>query len=116
MAEFIEPEMVNIIHQKTQKSMTISMVHLPKGKFMFGEGSSAREVTIDYEFEIRKFPVTFEEYDMYCEDANVEKPSDEAWGRGRRPVINVSWYDAVAFCEWLRVKSGQNYRLPTEKE
>ena len=114
--KFIEPEMVRIIHQKPEKSMTISMVHLPKGKFMFGEGSEAREVSIDYEFEMGKFPVTIEEYDMYCEDTNVEKPSDEGGGRGKRPVKNVNWHDAVAFCEWLSKKSSQNYRLPTEIE
>jgi len=113
---FIEPEMVRIIHQKPEKSMSIEMVHLPKGKFMFGEGSSAKEVTIDYEFEIGKYQVTFDEYDAYCEDENIEKPSDNGWGRGKRPVIHVSWHDAVAFCEWLSEKTKQNYRLPTEKE
>ena len=134
MAEFIEPEMVNIIHQKTQKSMTISMVHLPKGKFMFGEGSSAREVTIDYEFEIGKFPVTIKEYMTFVEDTNshvpewLEEDSDYNINTGtddhyqninqdkKAPIVGISWYDAVAFCEWLSKKSGQNYRLPTEKE
>ena len=32
------------------------------------------------------------------------------------PVVNVSWNDAVAFCEWLKSKEGQAYRLPTEAE
>jgi formylglycine-generating enzyme required for sulfatase activity len=63
-----------------------------------------------------KYPVTFDEYDMYCEDENKEKPSDRGWGRGKRPVINVSWHDAVAYCKWLSEKSNQNYRLPSEIE
>ena len=32
------------------------------------------------------------------------------------PVVNVSWNDAVAFCEWLSKKEGKTYRLPTEAE
>ena len=94
MAKFIKPQMVKIIHQTPHKSITIEMVHLPKGRFMMGEGSEQREVIVDYEFEIGKYPVTFEEYDMFCEDTNKEKPSAEGWGRDRRPVINVSWHDA----------------------
>jgi len=116
MQNFIEPEMVKIIHQKPEKTMTIEMVHLPKGRFMMGEGNEQRAVVIDYEFEMGKYPVTFDEYDMFCEDTKREKPKDEGWGRGRQPVINVSWDDAVAFCEWLSEKSNQNYRLPTETE
>ena len=116
MSNFIEPEMVKIIHQKPEKSMSIEMVHLPKGKFVFGEGSDAKKVVIDYEFEIGKYQVTFDEYDIYCEDENKDKADDRGWGRGKRPVINVSWHDANDYCKWLNKKSKQNYRLPTEKE
>ena len=38
------------------------------------------------------------------------------WGRGRRPVIKVSWYDAIAYTEWLSDQTGETYRLPTESE
>ncbi len=74
------------------------------------------EVIINYDFEIAKYPVTFEEYDLFCEDTGREKPDDEGWGRGRRPVINVSWHDAKAYCKWLSEKTGETYRLPTEAE
>jgi len=73
-------------------------------------------ITFDYDFEIAKTPVTFEEYDLYCEDTKTKKPSDEGWGRGKRPVINVNWHDAVAYCAWLSEKTGKEYRLPTEAE
>jgi formylglycine-generating enzyme required for sulfatase activity len=43
-------------------------------------------------------------------------PSDEGWGRGRRPVINVSWHDANTYVSWLSRKSGKTYRLLTEAE
>jgi len=79
-------------------------------------------ITFDYDFEIAKTPVTFEEYDLYCEDINTKKPSDNGWGRGKRPVINVNWYDAQKYCDWLNEKleigkdSPYRYRLPTEAE
>jgi formylglycine-generating enzyme required for sulfatase activity len=43
-------------------------------------------------------------------------PNDEGWGRGRRPVINVSWQDAKDYAEWLSKQTGNHYRLPTESE
>ncbi len=116
MQEYIEPQMVRIIHPKPKKTMQIEMVHLPSGRFMMGEEGSQKEVIIDYEFEIGKYPVIFDEYDLYCDDMNIDKPDDKGWGRGERPVINVSWEDANRFCKWLSEKSGDNYRLPTEIE
>jgi formylglycine-generating enzyme required for sulfatase activity len=37
-------------------------------------------------------------------------------GKGNHPVVNVNYYDAVAFCEWLSRKDGKTYRLPTDHE
>lgn len=44
------------------------------------------------------------------------KPGDEGWGRGRHPVINVSWQDARAFASWLSKMTNKPYRLPSEAE
>ncbi len=86
------------------------------------------------DFYLGKTEVTFEEYDVYCMATGKEKPSDEGWGRNRRPVIYVSWVDAVAYCNWLSEQKGltkvydinekkvsanwhaTGYRLPTEAE
>ena len=38
------------------------------------------------------------------------------WGRGERPVINVSWDDIQGYLDWLRKRTGQSHRLPTEAE
>jgi hypothetical protein len=59
---------------------------------------------------------TFEEYDHFCEQTRRQPPDDNGWGRGRRPVINVSWGDAKAYVEWLAAETGQLYRLLTEAE
>ena len=52
-------------------------------------------------FALGKYPVTFDEYDAFCEATNAPLPDDKGWGRGKRPVINVSWDDAQAYCRWL---------------
>jgi len=62
------------------------------------------------DFYISKYEVTFAEYDKFCESTGRTKPSDKGWGRGNRPVINVSWNDAAAYCTWA------GGRLPTEAE
>jgi formylglycine-generating enzyme required for sulfatase activity len=68
------------------------------------------------EFYMGKYEVTFAEYDKFCDATSRTKPSDVNWGRGNRPVINVSWDDATAYCEWLSSTTGKTYRLPTEAE
>ncbi len=73
------------------------------------------EVCVDG-FWIGKYEVTFEEYDRFCDETGRKKPDDEGWGRGRRPVINVSWNDAKAFAKWYGKKVGMDCRLPTEAE
>jgi formylglycine-generating enzyme required for sulfatase activity len=76
-----------------------------------------RQVTIA-PFAIGKTEVTFEQWDA-CVTAggcNGHRPSDAGWGRGSRPVINVSWNDAQAYVAWLSNKTGRTYRLPTEAE
>ncbi len=44
------------------------------------------------------------------------RPKDQGWGRGNRPVVNVSWDDAKAYVRWLARKAGRDYRLPSEAE
>jgi formylglycine-generating enzyme required for sulfatase activity len=67
-------------------------------------------------FEIGVYEVTFEEYDLFAAATGHRRPDDSGWGRGERPVINLDWNDAVAYADWLSVKTGKQYRLPTEAE
>jgi len=103
----------------------IELAWIPPGEFMMGspadeEGRYDREqqhrVRIDQGFWMGQTEVTFAQYDRFCEATGRKKPGDQGWGRGDRPVINVSWLDAVAYSEWLSKETGLTFRLPTEAE
>ncbi len=79
------------------------MVLVEKGTFTMGEMFLA---TLTYDFYVGKYEVTFAEYDKFILDIGGITPSDNGWGRGQRPVINVSWWDAIAFCNWLSQDEG----------
>jgi formylglycine-generating enzyme required for sulfatase activity len=67
-------------------------------------------------FAMSRHEITFAEYDYFAQATGRQKPDDAGWGRGNRPVINVSWNDATAFAQWLSQQTKQKYRLPTETE
>jgi formylglycine-generating enzyme required for sulfatase activity len=102
------------------------MVVIPPGEFMMGspdddpEAYSAEKpqhkVRIAYSFAVGRYPVTFEEYDHFCESTHRQKPKDGGWGRGRQPAINITWDDAKAYVEWLASQTGRPYRLLSEAE
>lgn len=105
------------------------MVVVPAGSFTIGspqnEGerdkfneSPQHEVTFAHPFAAGKFAVTFDEWDDCVADGgcNGFSPSDRGWGRGRMPVINVTWSDAKAYVAWLSQKTGKPYRLLSEAE
>ena len=75
------------------------------------------KVTIRQPFAVGKFEVTFAQWDA-CVDAGGcnQRPDDHGWGRGRRPVIYVSWNDAKEYVAWLSRKTEKSYRLVSEAE
>ncbi|HPE70092.1 MAG TPA: SUMF1/EgtB/PvdO family nonheme iron enzyme [Thermotogota bacterium] len=127
-----------------------NMVKLSRGVFYMGntrddseaESDETRHVVqLEYDFWIGKTEVTFDEYGAFCDWTGFPCPADQGWGRGQAPVINVSWWDAIAFCNWKSMKEGvpiaydkqgnlldaegkvtsditvvKGYRLPTEAE
>lgn len=73
-------------------------------------------VRIQKSFAVGRYEVTFAEYEQFALSTNRPFPPDDGWGRGRRPVIYISWQDAVAYAKWLSTQSGKRYRLPNEAE
>lgn len=104
------------------------MVVVPSGSFMMGspaseEGRQAHEgprhrVTIESPFAVGVYEVTHAEWEA-CAVAGgcwTYRPNDLGWGRGSRPVLNVSWEDAQEYLRWLSMETGEQYRLLTEAE
>ena len=60
-------------------------------------------------FAMGRHEVTFEEYDRFAIATDRSLPRDEGWGRGSRPVINVSWEDARDYTQWLSQETGLRY-------
>ncbi len=127
----LSPEREGTLQSKdtfTECSNCPQMVVVPAGPFMMGsldiepgrfaDESPPHQVTIAKPFAVGRFAVTFDEWDACVADGgcNGYKPDDNAWGRGRRPVIKVSWEDAKTYLAWLSDKTGKSYRLLSESE
>ncbi|MBL8566771.1 MAG: SUMF1/EgtB/PvdO family nonheme iron enzyme [Hyphomicrobiaceae bacterium] len=96
------------------------LVVVPAGSFSMGSNQPyqrpSHTVSFARPFAIGRYEVTFEEWDVCVADGACERPSDLGWGRGRIPVVNVSWADAQKYVAWLSKKTRQTYRLPSEAE
>jgi formylglycine-generating enzyme required for sulfatase activity len=101
------------------------MVVIPSGTFWMGSESSEgfpdewprHRVTIPTRLALGKHEVTFAEWDACVTDGGCShRPNDEGWGRGNRPVMNISWSDTQEYLNWLSRKTDKKYRLPSEAE
>jgi formylglycine-generating enzyme required for sulfatase activity len=99
------------------------MVTLPAGRFTMGSPglSGERDEQPEHEVRIGGFliaaqEVTFADFDRFARATGRRLPDDFGWGRGTRPVVDVSWTDAQAFAQWLSRQTGRHYRLPSEAE
>lgn len=102
-----------------------TMIFIPAATAIIGSPptDSARDSDEgpQYQTQLRSYAigqteVTFAEYDLFAKATDHPLPEDNGWGRGERPVINVSWNEAKRYVLWLTDQTGFRYRLPTESE
>lgn len=94
------------------------MVEISGNVFLMGDPSraSAQSVSLTENFLISRYEITFNEYDFFALATNRALPEDMGWGRGERPVVNISWDDALAYTKWLSKTTGKHFRLPSAQE
>ncbi len=103
-----------------------AMVVVAAGSFVMGfppgdsgrlhQEGPVRTVIFGKPFAVGKFEVTFDEWDACAAEKQCPGVEDKGRGRGRRPVIYVSWDQAAGYARWLSKKTGKKYRLLTEAE
>jgi len=112
------------------------MIVIPAGDFLMGS-DPARDPDAGPEeqpqhrlylpeFAISRTPITNAQYLVFLQATHYRPPSHWRFLRWRirripaqqaeHPVVNISWYDAVAYCKWLAQYTGKSYRLPSEAE
>jgi formylglycine-generating enzyme required for sulfatase activity len=107
------------------------LVLIPAGEFVMGsdpgrdkdayEREKPRHSVYLPEYYIARTPVTNAQYAVFVQAVNHKLPLH--WNAGKppagkedHPVVKVSWYDAIAYCNWLTKATGRPYRLPSEAE
>jgi len=99
---------------KRDGGISIDLVHIPAGKFLMGSNEQDKEklpheVSLT-EFYMSKYPITQKQWQIVMGNNPSKFKGDH------RPVEQVSWYTARAFCQKLSQKTGKRIRLPTEAE
>ncbi len=99
------------------------VVVIPAGSYVMGNDGRhknerpAHQVTIAKPFAMGVYEVTFDEWQACFDEGGCARvPDDHKWGKGRRPVMNITWFETQPFMAWLSKKTGHTYRLPTEAE
>jgi formylglycine-generating enzyme required for sulfatase activity len=139
-ARFFEPEQAKAEPAPTTPQILtitspirLDLVRIPAGEFEMGSVVARDPDTEDDElpphtvhvpdFYIAKYPMTNRQYQAFV--LATGHPEPDHWkktrkgrlrGKDNHPVVNVSWNDAVAFCDWLSREAKQPFRLPTEAE
>jgi formylglycine-generating enzyme required for sulfatase activity len=135
---------VSMVFAQDNLSAWPEMVKVESGSFMFGANKKdmqaekdekpSRKVTVK-EFYMSKFEVTVWEWKEFTKASGLNMPKEQSWGWNNDfPITNVTWEQAIEFCNWLSKKQGfdkaysksgpryicnfeaNGFRLPTEAE
>lgn len=83
----------------------------------FGRKYYSKRVNIRQPFQISQQEITIDQWNMCFQDGGCpDQAKQRPYQTGTHPVTRVSWHDAVLFTQWLSLKTGNNFRLPTEEE
>lgn len=106
-------------------------IHIPAGSFWMGANAGAgisnyetplHEISLA-EYRIGKYPVTNTQYEEFIRETHRSVAPETGWdgqrvaaGTEKLPVVGVTWFDAMAYCEWLSKKTARKYSLPNEAQ
>jgi formylglycine-generating enzyme required for sulfatase activity len=124
-------QLADILGVRVTPPFEPEMVLIPAGEFFMGSDPSVDKDAQDREqpqhtlslpdYYLAKTPLTNAQYAAFVQATGHQQP--EHWKGGKppsgkedHPVVYVSWYDAVAYCNWLSEGTGRPYRLPSEAE
>ncbi|MGD1036459.1 MAG: SUMF1/EgtB/PvdO family nonheme iron enzyme [Roseiarcus sp.] len=102
------------------------MIVIPAGAFTMGSPTSEpdrkadegpqRQVVIAKPFAVSIYDVTFDDWDACVKVGGCPDYSDGGMGRGRKPMVHVTWDDAQNYVAWFSLMTGAPYRLLSEAE
>jgi len=74
-------------------------------------------------YRIGKYPITNSQYEIFIHESNKPATAAMGWdgqkapaGRENYPVMGITWFEALAYCQWLKKKTGRDYTLPNEAQ
>jgi formylglycine-generating enzyme required for sulfatase activity len=96
--------LVVLKYSMSDGSLAAEMIMLSGGSFMRVDdaGELVSEVDLS-DFSLGRYSITFEQYDRFAKATGRKLPGACGWGRGSRPIVKVSWYDATAYAQCLGV-------------
>jgi len=101
-----------------------TLAPIPEGWFWMGSKAGQdnerpiHRVWVDA-FQLAAYQITNREYEHFLRAPASQSPplwNDPNFNHPGQPVVAVSWFDAMKYCEWLTAATGRRYRLPTEAE
>lgn len=108
----------------SEQDLQPALVSIPEGWFSMGSEVGqdnerpVHRVWVDA-LQIAAYQVTNADYERFLRATGVQPPAlwkDLNFSGAQQPVVAVSWFQAVKYCEWLSDATGRRYRLPTEAE